>query len=440
MNLQWRIGTLVISSTAAAVASVGAWVHVDTNERELRQARAAVHQDLDRAAAVYARTGEVRGTGARLDAADLPGDLAALVRAGHRGTQLVRGPHGREMWAARPAGHRTLSVATNIEPTLDDLEALDASIAVAGALTAAVLLPVGAFTASRLSRRLRLAAATARRIAEGDLDARIGAPERPRDEIAEIAHAMDTMAAALRARLLGEQRFTADVAHELRTPLMGLLTAAENLPEGKITDHVRERVKALRALTDDLLEISRLDTGAEKPELTAAPLRPLVEDAVARSGFPVRLHLPDEGEGEEGAVGEGSEGKGAVGKGGLGEDAVGEACVLVRTDPRRLGRVLSNLLTNAHRHGRPPVDVLVTPTTVTVRDHGPGYPDELLTAGPQRFRSHPPERGKGHGLGLTIALGQAEVIGARLRFDNPPDGGARATLTLPAAPLDDDVA
>lgn len=403
MNLRWRIGTLVVSTTAAAVACVGVWVHVDAYDRELRQARSVVRTDLDRAAAVYARTGEVTGTGARLDA-KLPSHLTDVVRRGHRGTALVEGPRGREMWAARPAGDKTLSVSENVEPTLRDLEALDASIAVAGALTSAVLLPAGAVTASRLSRRLRLAAATAKQITHGDLDARVGSPERPRDEIDEISQALDTMAAALQSRLLTEQRFTADVAHELRTPLMGLLTAAENLPEGKITDHVRERVGALCSLTDDLLEISRLDTGAEQPDMSAWSLPLLVEQAVPRSGSPVAVRFLDDG-----------------------------TATLVRTDPRRLSRILANLLINAHRHGKPPVEVVVTPTTVTVRDHGPGYPEELLTDGPQRFRSHAPERGKGHGLGLTIATGQAQVIGARLRFANAPDGGAQAVLTLPEA-------
>ena len=65
---------------------------------------------------------------------------------------------------------------------------------------------------------------------------------------------------------------------------------------------------------------------------------------------------------------------------------------------------------------------------VTVRDHGDGFPDYLVEHGPQRFRT---EGGsKGHGLGLTIALGQAGVLGARLGFANAADGGAVATLTL----------
>ncbi|MGW3179681.1 sensor histidine kinase, partial [Kitasatospora sp. NPDC001119] len=68
---------------------------------------------------------------------------------------------------------------------------------------------------------------------------------------------------------------------------------------------------------------------------------------------------------------------------------------------------------------------------ITVRDHGPGYPEDLLRHGPQRFRTNAPERGRGHGLGLTIATGHARVIGATLTFANHPAGGALATLTLP---------
>ena len=92
-------------------------------------------------------------------------------------------------------------------------------------------------------------------------------PARYRDEVAAVAAALDTMASTLQRKLLGEQRFTADVAHELRTPLTGLHAAAELLPAGRPTELVRNRVAALRTLTEDLLEISRLDAGSERLEL-----------------------------------------------------------------------------------------------------------------------------------------------------------------------------
>ncbi|WP_434600650.1 HAMP domain-containing sensor histidine kinase [Streptomyces sp. A5-4] len=301
-----------------------------------------------------------------------------------------------------------------------------------------------------MSRRLRSAAGTARRIAAGELDARISAAPRPHDEIAEISMAVDTMAAALQERLRGEQRFTADVAHELRTPLMGLVTSAELLPDGEAAGYVRDRVRVLSALVEELLEISRLDAGAEQADLSPCALGPLLEEIVIRIGLPVRLRVED-AEGPVSAAG-GVDAVGAVGAV-SGVDAVGalddvdepaaygsKKAVTVWTDPRRLERIITNLIVNTHRNGKAPVTVTVLGGTagadrvVTVRDHGPGYPDTLLKDGPKRFRTGARERGTGHGLGLTIALGQAAVLGTELVFTNAPDGGALATLRLPGGP------
>ncbi|MET7617568.1 HAMP domain-containing sensor histidine kinase [Streptomyces sp. NPDC005408] len=403
MPLRWRIAALVAVAICAVAAAVGVLVHHASRDREMSQARETARTTLDRAALTYTLSGTVQGTGAVLDARGLPAGLRSLASEGHQGTEYDAGPDGPAMWAARPAGEQVLSVRVDMTTTLRDIGALDASIAWAGALTTAVVLPLGVLSAGRMSRRLRSAAGTARRIAEGDLDARIEAGPRPRDEIAEISTAVDTMAAALQQRLRGEQRFTADVAHELRTPLMGLVTAAELLPEGEAAGYVRDRVRVLAALVEDLLEISRLDAGGEQADVSPCPLGILVEDITMRTGLSVRFVV---------------------------EDGADEATVW--TDPRRLERILTNLIVNAHRHGSTPVTVTVAADgrTVTVRDHGGGYPDCLLEDGPQRFRTGARERGTGTGLGLTIALGQADVIGAALEFTNAPDGGARAALRL----------
>ncbi|MFC9602593.1 sensor histidine kinase [Streptomyces niveus] len=405
MALRWRIAALVAAAACAVAAAVGVLVHQFSRDRELSQARESARVTLDRAAVTYARTGDVEGSGAALDAPGLPDGLRKLVGKGHRGTEFTGGSAGPAMWAARPAGDRVLSVRVDLTTTMRDIGALDASIVVAGLITTVVVVPLGVVTAGRMSRRLRTAAGTARRIAAGDLDARIAAGARPRDEIADISTAVDSMAGALQKRLLGEQRFTADVAHELRTPLMGLVTAAELLPEGEAAGYVRDRVRVLSTLVEELLEISRLDAGAEHADLSPCPVQQLVRDVVARAGLDAKI-LP------------------------AGRDT--EAST-VRTDSRRLERILTNLVVNAHRHGRAPVEITVSDDgrTVDVRDHGPGYPATLLDDGPQRFRTGARERGTGHGLGLTIALGQAHVIGAALTFANAPDGGALATLRLP---------
>jgi signal transduction histidine kinase len=124
----------------------------------------------------------------------------------------------------------------------------------------------------------------------------------------------------------------------------------------------------------------------------------------------------------------------SVARTGLDASFTATRAATVRTDPRRVDRIVANLVINAHRHGRAPVEVAVDGTSVVVRDHGPGYPATLLAEGPLRFRTGAAERGHGHGLGLTVALGQARVVGASLDFANAPDGGARATLRLPDRP------
>ncbi len=223
--------------------------------------------------------------------------------------------------------------------------------------------------------------------------------------MADLAAAVDLMSRELHRRLEDEQRFTADVAHELRTPLTGLVTAAELLPPGRPTQLVQNRVQALRALVEDLLEVSRLDADVETPDLAAVPLDRAVRRTVTLTGLDVDVEV--------------------------------RADASVRTDLRRLDRILGNLLLNADRHGGGPIHLHVDGHRLTVRDHGPGFPAELLRDGPQRFRTSVRERGRGHGLGLTIAQGHTRVIGATLTFTNHPTGGAVATLLLPAAPAVD---
>ncbi|WP_308407771.1 sensor histidine kinase [Streptomyces sp. RKAG337] len=213
------------------------------------------------------------------------------------------------------------------------------------------------------------------------------------------------MADSLSRQLRTERRFTADVAHELRTPVGGLLATADLLPPGETEDLLRARVRDLRGLVEDLLEISRLDAGAEQPVHAHVPLDAVVSEAVARTGLDTAVTVA--------------------------EAQTGPTTETVETDPCRLERIISNLVGNAHRHGAAPVQVTVDGPTVVVRDHGPGFPPDLLRDGPRRFYTGATERGTGHGLGLTIALGQARLLGAQLLLDNAPDGGAVATLRLP---------
>ncbi|MFB7292851.1 sensor histidine kinase [Actinacidiphila glaucinigra] len=408
-SLRWKTALLVAVACCAIAMTVGVLVHRSTLARSMNDGGAKATAELERALADARRDGELP-QGLETSPAAMPAELLDRLHhgpgpgTGHATWYDGDGPgdHPR-MWAARTDGDRPVAIAIDMTSDLLTRRALDRHMWKYSVLALGVVLPLTALAAELPHRRLRRVARTARRIAAGDLAARTadGRGGRGGDEITEISATVDSMADSLLGRLAAEQRFTADVAHELRTPLMGLVTASGLLPEGEATDLVRDRVGVLRILVEDLLEISRLDAGAERAELRPVPLAEVVEESLTRTGLPARF-TPD-------------------------------GAASARTDPRRVDRIVANLVLNAHRHGGAPVEVAVTGTTVTVRDHGPGFPRELLADGPQRFRTGASERGRGHGLGLTIALGQARVIGAALSFANAPDGGAVATLRLPVA-------
>ncbi|MBT3166319.1 HAMP domain-containing histidine kinase [Streptomyces sp. Vc74B-19] len=396
-SLHWKIILLVSAACATMALTVGVLVHESTLARSMHEGALRAADQLHRAEQDARRTGQAPPLATP---GELPESLLRQVQRHGSGTLYEDGPPAPVYWAAEREDGQLYALTTDMTADLLTRQALDRHLWKYSLVTLAVVIPATALATELSARRLRRVARTARRITAGDLEARTGMGRRGGDEITEIAATVDSMADSLRERIVSEQRFTADVAHELRTPLMGLVTSAGLLPEGEATELVRDRVRVLRDLVEDLLEISRLDAGAEHVQPRRVVLAELIEESVARTGLPATV------------------------------TATGAPAA--ETDPRRLDRIVTNLVVNAHRHGAGPVEITVSGLTVTVRDHGPGFPADLLAHGPQRFRTGAEQRGRGHGLGLTIARGQAKVIGARLDLRNhPADGGAVAELHLP---------
>jgi signal transduction histidine kinase len=441
LGLRGKLALTVAAVTALVAALIGVLVHEQTSRTQLASARQALDARLLDAVRDYQML--VDG-GVQVEPPDLPAPLRETVtEAPVRATYLERGGTGPVLWAAtaehfgpdeadgqdgrdeedgqngqREHGEhaeqgeengrgeqRVLAVRQSYQPQAEALADLDRTLLGAGLVAALLGSLLGLVPAAVAGRRISGAARTAQRIAAGDLTARV----RPRgkDEIARMATAVNTMAEALGARLEAERRITADIAHELRTPVAGLVTAAELLPPGRPTELVRDRAGTLRRLVEDVLEVARLDTeGAEWAEFECCRTSVLARHAVAacadqrEGGRPIRVELRADAE--------------------------------VWTDPRRVARVLANLLSNAVRHGAPPVSLEVDGRVLRLRDHGPGLPAELLAHGPQRFRTGARERGTGTGLGLTIVTGQARLLGAVVSWSNAPDGGAITTVELPA--------
>lgn len=400
-TLRWRLTAVIAVVSALVAVSLSLLVRTEFSQTQLSDARQLQDERIQLVVRDYALSGQA-ALGSELNSPGIPAELRAAVRGGQRATYLERGRDGSWIWAAAETDGKILSLRSPYSDRDEALSRLD-RVLVIGAVGVVVLgTLLGVVLGGRLSRRLRLAAVAARRVAEGDPDARVGDAigPRPKDETADLAQAVDAMADALQERLIAEQRVTADIAHELRTPVTGLVTAAELLPPSRPAELVRDRVRVLRVLVEDILEVARLDTATEKPDLAELSLDEFVRRRVAGVTPSASVEVV--------------------------------SAESVRTDPRRLERVLVNLLVNAGKHGAPPVEVEVDGHTVRVRDHGPGFSGDLLRDGPSRFRTGSSDRGGGHGLGLTIALAQVKVLGGQLTFANAPDGGAVVTLELPA--------
>jgi two-component system sensor histidine kinase MtrB len=278
-------------------------------------------------------------------------------------------------------------------------------------------------------RPVRVAARTAERLAAGDLAQRMRV--NGADDIALLGRSFNDMAGSLQRQFRRleqlsrlQRRFTSDVSHELRTPLTTIRMATEMLhaeradfaPElARSVELLLTELDRFESLLADLLEISRHDAGAANLEAEVLDMRGVVNNAVDASRVLARRH--------------GSE----LTLHGLQES------VLVEMDPRRVERILRNLLGNAldHGEGRPVVVTVGSDdatVAVTVRDHGVGLrPGEAgLVFG--RFWRGDPSRSRltgGTGLGLSISLEDARLHGGWLQAWGERGKGAQFRLTLP---------
>ncbi|GIJ20783.1 sensor histidine kinase [Micromonospora lutea] len=344
--------------------------------------------------------------------------LRSTVAAGQLGYQ--RSSELLVVGGRIPGSTAELYVITGEGDLAAGLEQLRNALAAGWVLVVLLAATVGHTLARRTLEPVGRASRAARAITEGLLATRL--PVGGRDEFSAWAASFNEMAEALEAKIAAlhraqerERRFTADVAHELRTPVTALVGAAsllrehlDQLPgdarragELLVTDVVR-----LRRLVEDLMEISRLDAGREAVSVTDVDAPALLRAIVAARGWPDRVTI-DGGP------------------------------LRLRTDARRLERVLGNLIANAVQHGAGEIRVRAHRTDdrvlFDVDDQGPGIPAEHLPRLFDRFHKVDPSRsGGGSGLGLAIARENARLLDGRLTVHSAPDAGTRFRLDLPA--------
>ncbi|GAA1224113.1 two-component system sensor histidine kinase AfsQ2 [Kitasatospora nipponensis] len=312
-----------------------------------------------------------------------------------------------------------------------DLNTLGWSLAVATtlALIAATLLAQAA--SATVLRPVRQLGDAARLLGQGELDTRLEVSGA--DELADLARTFNSTAQALSdqvkelsAREAQSRRFVADMSHELRTPLTAMTAVTDILEDEAesldpmIEPAVRLVVSETRRLSDlveNLMEVTRFDAGTAKLVADEMDIADLITSCIdGRAWYDaVEVDAP--------------------------------RGILAVVDPRRLDVVFANLIGNALKHGGSPVRVRVSrgvgPTgagevVVAVSDSGPGIPPDVLPHVFDRFYKADKGRARseGSGLGLSIAMANAQIHGGTITAANAPagTGGAVFTLRLPLVP------
>jgi signal transduction histidine kinase len=280
----------------------------------------------------------------------------------------------------------------------------------------------GALLARFIARPIRQAAAAAGRLSAGDRSVRLAV--RPPAEAAELADALNRLAAALQTSEGRERDFLLSVSHELRTPLSTIRGYAEALADGVVGAEGAAKAGAtmlaeaerLDRLIADLLVLSRLEAADLPLDIVAVDLVDLVRSA-AEAWAP--RCVPD---GPRLLV------------------ELAPAPVVVETDPGRIRQVVDGLCENALRIVPPgaPLVLAARPGQhggiVEIRDGGPGFTDDDLAVAFERGALNQRYRGirkVGSGLGLALAARLVARLGGTIEAGHAPEGGARFTVAIP---------
>lgn len=294
-------------------------------------------------------------------------------------------------------------------------------------LVAAVISALVSFLLARyLAAPLGQLSRASRRLATGDLSARVGEPlDRNRDEFGQLARDMDEMAARLQVAQEANRRLLRDVSHELRSPLARLRVALEiarNKDQSQVVEELNRielESERLEALVDEVLGILHESSGSQQLNITRFDLAELLQDLVETvnyeitdKGKPIELKTP--------------------------------LPLPLEADRDLLWRVFENLLRNALMHGGDSVavDVSTEPSDreiiIRVTDTGPGIAEQHLARIFEPFYRVDEARARtggghytGHGLGLAIAASAVRRHGGRISAHNRQGGGLEVRVVLP---------
>jgi signal transduction histidine kinase len=240
-----------------------------------------------------------------------------------------------------------------------------------------------------------------------------------KDEIARLASTMNGMLTRLEKARLRERRFVSDASHELRSPVAAIRQHAEvaqTYPDGTSTQELAEVVLEedvrLQRIVEDLLLLTRVDEGTLPLQSAPVDVDDLLFEDVRRLRASTELRV----------------------------DGSGVSAGRVVGDREQLERLIRNLTDNAARHAVAEVRLALREddglVVLEVDDDGPGVPEEMREAVFERFTRLDDARDRqngGAGLGLSIVSEIARAHGGSVAVTDAPLGGARLTVTLPAA-------
>ncbi|MDQ1521078.1 MAG: hypothetical protein QOI55_2151 [Actinomycetota bacterium] len=289
---------------------------------------------------------------------------------------------------------------------------------ISGVLAGTLALSVVWFLARGMTSPLREMAHATDAMARGDFSRRVEATSR--DEIGALARSFNKMAAELAETDRVRRDLVANVSHELRTPITALQAKLENIIDGveapdlETLQTMLSQVERLGRLVQQLLDLSRLESGSLPLELREFDVEPMLRHAVRES----QLHSPDVA---------------------MTVDVEPDDLVL-EADPERLHQVVANLVENALRHS--PSDGTVSVAARALRyavrfevsDDGPGIPEADTTKVFERFYRADTARSSnngGAGLGLAIAQWIVDLHGGDIHPERREPHGCRMVVVIP---------
>ena len=289
-----------------------------------------------------------------------------------------------------------------------------------GALIGAVIaLLLGIFLSRTITRPIRELTHATHAVSQGDLTQQV--PVRTKDELGELARAFNTMSVELSRSVNARKQMTADIAHELRTPLSLILGHAEAVHDGVLPptmgnfEIIREEATRLEHLVNDLRTLSLADAGELSITLQSIEPGGLLRDVASLYEYQMKRKNIE-----------------------LVLD-IASPLPTLEGDPGRMTQVLTNILDNAMHHTPEGGTIILSAKRIndkvefSIQDSGPGLPPEEVGRIFERFYRTDPSRQRqdgGSGLGLAIAKSIVQAHGGQITAESEPGKGLRVIITL----------